>query len=66
VAFLVAAGVPPPPKQTDKEMEMADERNVDERTEDKDTDLLVEPVTDDELEDVSGGCTNCANGCSLD
>jgi hypothetical protein len=27
-------------------------------------DFVADPVSEEDLEDVSGGCTNCTNGCS--
>lgn len=29
-------------------------------------DFVVDPISEEDLEDVSGGCTNCTNGCSQD
>lgn len=63
------AGVPPLPCLTTwkKEKPMAEPRetNIDEKdSEKKDeaVDFVADPVSDEELEDVSGGTTVCANG----
>lgn len=39
------------------------ENQNEESEEQSQVDFVVDPISEEDLEDVSGGCTNCTNGC---
>lgn len=40
------------------------ENQHEESEEQSQVDFVVDPISEEDLEDVSGGCTNCISGCS--